>query len=77
MRQYKLFYKRLGAEKFTPLEPGAHKAIYDREEVNAAIALIKERSFLEGAVVRIADELFNVIAFTQDALAPNAFEFEG
>lgn len=73
MRQYKLFYKKLGAEKFAMLEPGAHKTIYDRPEVNEAIALVKERPWLEGAVVRLGDELFNVITFVQDAEAPNAF----
>jgi hypothetical protein len=78
MRQYKLFYKRLGSGKdFVALEPGVHRAVYDQPEINAAIEIIRTTPHIEGIVVRLGEDLMNIIAFVQEALAPQAFEFTG
>lgn len=75
MRQYLIFYKRLGGDNFVKLEPIAHIGLYDRPEVNAAIEHIRLTPCVEAMTVRIEDELFNIVAFVQDAHAPFSFEF--
>lgn len=75
MRQYVILYKRGAGKEFTRLNPNDHANLIDHEEVREAIELMRQRPFLEGACVRLGDELFNIVSFTQKAIAPNAFQF--
>lgn len=75
MRQYQVFYKRLGSDKFAPLIPNVHATLYGNQQVKEAIVLMRDRPHIEGLSVRIADEQFNIIASDQEELAPNGFEF--
>lgn len=76
MRQYVIFYKRGSGTEFARLNPKDHGNLIDHEEVREAITLIRQRPFLEGVCVRLDDELFNIMSSTQEALAPNAFQFD-
>jgi len=76
MRQYIILYKRGQAKEFGRLKPIEHKGLYDRFEVNVAIAAMRNWKFMEGACVRIDDELFNIVSFDQEAKAPDAFELD-
>ena len=76
MRQYLIYYKR-GASKFSLLDPILGKKLYDRAEVNAGIQVLSDNPAFEGIVVRLEDEMFNVITICQEALAPNAIPFDG
>lgn len=76
-RQYKLFYKRLGAEKFGQLQPGVHATLYDKPEIGKAIETIRTNPEFEGISVRLGNEHFNVIAFEQEAIAPLSFILPG
>ena len=76
-RQYRIFYKRLGSPKFTTLEPNVNAGLYQKADVIEAIEHMRLFPAVEGMVVRLEDELFNVIAFSQPAIAPNAFIFAG
>lgn len=75
MRQYQLYYKRLGTKDFAPLQPNVHAPLYGRAEVKAAIAHMRTNPSVEGMAVRIEDEQFNIIASDQEELVPNAFTF--
>lgn len=76
MRQYQIHYKRLGG-RFAILEPVVNAALYDKPEVQDAIALIAARPHLVGAAVQIGDdELFNIVTFDQPAEAPRSFKFK-
>lgn len=75
MRQYQLFYKRLGVDKFAPLQPNVHAPLYGRKEVKAAVAHMRENPHVEGMAIRIETEQFNIIASDQDELVENAFTF--
>lgn len=74
MRQYVILYKRGGSD-FTRLERFSHAALYDRPEVQDAINLMRDRPALEGAAIRLGDELYNITSFNQEAEAPRAFRF--
>lgn len=73
MRQYKIFYKR-GGSKFAALQPGVHSTLYDKMEVQVAERLLRENVFVDGISVHVEDEQFNLIAFDQEAEAPNSFK---
>lgn len=75
-RQYRIFYRRNAGANFATLQPGAHAAIYDKPEVQAAIDHMRDNPHVEGMSLRLPDEQFNVIAFSQEAEAPNSFMFE-
>lgn len=75
-RQYRLYYKRGVAPDFGVLQPRVHASIYNKPEVQAAVAHVRDNPHVEGMALRLDDEQFNVIAFNQDAEAPNAFMFE-
>jgi hypothetical protein len=75
-RQYKLFYKRAGAQDWAVLEPLVHANLYDREEVNTAINVMRDNRSIEGIMVRVSDAMFNIISFEQEAIAHKAFLFE-
>jgi hypothetical protein len=75
MRQYVILYKRGSGKEFARLNPADHANLIDREEVREAIELMRLRPFLEATCVRLDDELFNIVSFTQPAIAPNAFQF--
>ena len=76
MRQYAILYKRGAGKGFARLNPADHAKLIDHDEVREAVELMRQRPFLEGACVRLDDELFNIVSFTQEAVAPNAFPFE-
>lgn len=75
MRQYRIFYKRGQVDQFATLEPGVHAGIYNKPEVETAIGLIRDFPYIEGIALRVGVEQFNIIAFEQEAEAPNAFKF--
>ncbi len=76
MRQYVILYKRGAGKEFARLNPSDHARLIDRDEIRETIELMRQRPFLEGACVRLGDELFNIMSFMQEAIAPNAFAFE-
>jgi len=73
MRQYVILYKRGTGTDFACLNPTDHAKLIEHEEVREAIELMRQRPFLEGTCVRLADELFNIMSSTQETTAPNAF----
>lgn len=73
MRQYRVYFRSKTAEEWATLEPGAHVGIYDNPAVNAALQVIRDQPAIEGVVCRHDGNLFNVIAFEQEALAPKSF----
>lgn len=77
MRQYAILYKR-GKLKdmgdFVRLK-SEHANLFNRDEVKATIDFMRDNPATEAAHVRLDDEFFQIIAFTQDAEAPNAFKF--
>ena len=75
MRQYVIFHKQ-GTGEFSRLNQTDHAKVIDHEEVREAVELMHQRPFLEAACVRLDDELFNIVSFMQEAIAPNAFQFK-
>jgi hypothetical protein len=75
MRQYKIFFRRGPDAKFGQCQPFIHAGLYNKPEVQEAIAYLRDNPHIEGLALRLNDEQFNLIAFEQDALAPNAFTF--
>lgn len=75
MRQYQLYYKRLGSVGFAPLIPNVHAPLYGKQEVKEAIVLMRDKPEIEGLSIRIDDEQFNIIASDQEDLVPNGFQF--
>lgn len=75
MRQYVVLYKRGAGKEFTRLNALDHAALIDHAEVREAIDLMRRRPYLEAVCVRLGNELFNIVSFTQEAIAPNAFQF--
>ena len=74
-RQYRIYYKRAGSTKFATLEPHTSAPLYDKPEVTAATEVVRNNPAFEAICVRIGDELFNIITFAQEAIAPQAFVF--
>jgi hypothetical protein len=66
MKQYRIFYRRAGAEKWGNLQPAVH----------AALAAIRQHPEIEAVCVRNDDALLNIVVSDQEALAPNAFILE-
>lgn len=75
MRQYVILYKRGEGKDFARLNSIDHVNLIDHDEIREVIELMRLRPSLEGACIRLDDELFNIISFTQEAIAPNAFQF--
>jgi hypothetical protein len=75
MRQYQIVFQRLGG-KPSRLQPHVHAALYDRPEVQAAIQHMRVNPHIDGIAMLLDGERFNIMAFTQEAEAPNAFRFE-
>lgn len=76
IRQYKLFYKRFGAPNFSQLEPIVHSPLYDKPTVQAAIEHMRMNPYIEGMAIRVEREMFNIMAFEQEAEAPKSFKFQ-
>jgi len=74
MRQYQLFYKRLGSDKFAPLIPNVHANLYGRQEIKEAVVIMRDNPHIEGVSIRLGPEQFNVIVMDQEELAPYAIE---
>ena len=74
-RQYRLFYRRTGMQKFAPLSPQEHGNLYDKPEVNRAVEIMRDNPSIEGLCVRIDSEQYQLFSFTQEAEAPNGFQF--
>ena len=75
MRQYAILYKRGTGREFARLNPNDHAKLIDHQELRDAIDVMHDRPFIEGVCVRLEDELFNIVSFDQEAIAPNAFTF--
>jgi hypothetical protein len=76
MRQYAIFYKRGVGGEFGRLTPNENPKLIDHEEVRDAIEVMRQKPFIERACVRLVDELFDIVSFNQEALAPQAFVFD-
>jgi hypothetical protein len=76
MKQYRIFYRRAGAEKWGNLQPAVHAGLYDVPPVHAALAAIRQHPEIEAVCVRNDDALLNIVVSDQEALAPNAFILE-
>lgn len=74
-RQYYVYYKRLGSPQFAQLTPGENVGLYSRPEVKAAIEHMRTTPAVHGMSVLAENEMFNIITFTQEAIAPKAFLF--
>jgi hypothetical protein len=75
MRQYQVFYRRLGVKDFAKLQPNVHSNLYNRPEIKGAVEYIRTHLHVEGVSVRLGTEQFNIIASDQDELTANAFQF--
>jgi hypothetical protein len=77
MRQYRILFRRAGSQPglWVTLRPIVNAALYDKPEVNAAIELMRVTPHIVGVAVQIADEVYNVVSFTQAAEAPESFKF--
>ena len=75
MRQYAMFYKR-GTGEFSRVNQADHAKLIDHDEVREAVEVLRDKPYFEAMCVRLDDELFNIVTFTQEAIAPNAFVFE-
>ena len=75
MRQYQIIYQRLGG-KPSKLQPHVHVGLYDRPEVHAAVEYMRANPHVDGIAMLLDGDRFNIMAFTQEAIAPNAFTFE-
>jgi hypothetical protein len=75
MRKYVILYRR-GMGEWGRVTPGVHAGIYDKPAVNDAIAFLQTNPSAEGVVVRLDEELFNIMV-CHEPKTPNAFEFEG
>lgn len=76
MKQYRVYYRRAGAEKWGTLEPGVHSGLYDVPPVQKAVAIVREHPEIEAVCVRHEDALFNIVVFDQEAIAPKSFPLE-
>lgn len=76
MRQYAIFYRRVGMPSFIQLDPSENRNLYEREEVRHAVDHMRRNRIVDGMCVKTTDELYNVMAFEQEAVAPKAFTFE-
>jgi len=74
MRRYVILYRR-GTGDWGRLTPGVHQGLYDRPEINAAVAFLRDNPAAEGVAVRLGDETFNVMV-TVEPKAENTFAFE-
>lgn len=76
MRQYAIMYKRGAGNPFCRLNAQDHAKLIDKEEVKTAVSIIRANPFIEGICVRVEDEMFNIIASSREALAPDSFPLE-
>lgn len=76
MRQYVILYRRGNAKDFGRLHPGEHAGLYDRVIVKETVEFMRQHDAVEATYVRLADECFQIVAFKQEADAPNAFKFD-
>jgi hypothetical protein len=73
MKQYRVYYRRAGSEKWGTLEPHVNAGLYDVPPVHAALAAIRANPAFEAVAVRHEDAQLNIIVFEQEALAPKSF----
>lgn len=74
-RQYRLFYRRTGSPKFSPLSPNTHANLYDKPEIDRAVEIMRDNPTIEALCIRVDNEQFQLFSFTQEAEAPNGFQF--
>jgi len=76
MRQYAIFYKRGTGGEFSRLNQNDHAKLIGHEEIQEAVEVMRQKPFIERTCVRLIDELFDIVSFNQEAIAPNAFVFK-
>jgi len=74
MRQYIILYRR-GTGKWGRLTPGVHQRLYDKPEIDAAVAFLRNNLAAEGVAVRLGEESFNIMV-TAEPKTKNTFGFE-
>lgn len=76
IKQYQLYQRVPGGEKWVELVPGAHRTVYDVPEVNQAVQLIRQNERIQALCVRLDNgNLVNIVVFEKPSLLPNAFIF--
>jgi hypothetical protein len=76
MRQYVILYRRGSPDrKWGRLTPNVRRNLYDCEEIRGAVAFMRGNPAAEGLAVQLGEETCNIVAFTQEAKAPQAFPF--
>jgi hypothetical protein len=73
MKQYRVFYRRAGSQNWGTLQPHVHAGLYDNPAVHKAVELIRANPEIGAIAISHDDGLFNVVAFEQEAEAPNSF----
>lgn len=73
MRQYRVYFRSPTADRWATLEPGVHVGVYDNPTVNGAIQVIRDQPAIEAVCCRHDGSLFNIVAFEQEARAPQSF----
>ncbi len=76
MRQYVIFYKRGVGGEFSQLNKNDHANLVDRQEVRDAVDHMRAHSCVAGICLQMDDETYNIMSFSQEAHAPDAFIFE-
>lgn len=76
MRQYRVYFRAPKSEQWATLEPGVHRPLYSNAVVQAAVQAIRDNPAFEGICCRHDGNLFNVMAFEQEAVAPKSFPLE-
>ena len=71
MRHYVILYRR-GTGRWGRMTPGIHQGLYDRPEIHAAIAFLRDHPAAEGVAMRLGDESFNIM-ITAEPKAENTF----
>ncbi len=76
MHQYVIYYKRGMGKDFAPLNGTDHASLIDHQEIRDAVEHMRINPWVEGMCLRLDDELFNIMSFTQEARAPHSFVFD-
>jgi hypothetical protein len=77
MRQYQIYYKRGAGGTYAILNPNDHRPLYNRPTVVKAVAFLRDNPDFDGVAFRIEDDRYNIMVPDQQAIAPNAFLFDG
>lgn len=73
MRRYMIWYRRgRGVSGWGRLTPSVHQGLYDKPEITAAVAFLRDNPATEVVAIRLGDEMYKVVV-TLDTKAENSF----